>query len=61
MENKTSKGTDMTKKLDDFLGEDTTKQTIECKDDVCIIKNDKSIVERVHKTVITQDGRQLLT
>jgi len=52
---------DLDKKLDAFLGEDTDNQTIECKDDVCIIKNDKSIVERLNKKVITQDGRQLLT
>jgi len=51
---------DIDKNLDDFLGEDTEHQTIECKDDVCIIKNDKSIVERLNKKVITQDGRQLL-
>jgi len=51
---------DLDKKLDDFLGEDKENETIECKDDVCIIKNDKSIVEREHKKVITQDGRQLL-
>jgi len=61
METKGNKSNDLNKKLDDFLGEDKSTQTIECKDDVCIIKNDKSIVERVHKTVITQDGRQLLT
>ncbi len=60
MENETKKKKDLTGKLDDFLGEEST-QTIECNGDVCIIKNDKSIVERVHKTVITQDGRQLLT
>ena len=51
---------DLDKKLDDFLGEDKDEKNIECKDDVCIIKNDKSIVERMHKKVITQDGRQLL-
>lgn len=61
MEKETNKKKDLNGKLDDFLGGDATNQTIECKDDVCIIKNDKSIVERVHKTVITQDGRQLLT
>tara|TARA_R110000868_G_scaffold176916_2_gene414908 strand:+ start:9768 stop:9950 length:183 start_codon:yes stop_codon:yes gene_type:complete len=50
-------------KLDSFLEEtkDST-QTFECKDDVCIIKNDKSLIEVVrHKKVITDDGRQLLT
>ena len=51
---------DVNEKLDAFLGEDKEHETIECKDDVCIIKNDKSIVERLNKKVITQDGRQLL-
>jgi hypothetical protein len=51
---------DLEAKLDDFLGDTKETETIVCKDDVCIIKNDKSIVERLHKTVITQDGRQLL-
>ena len=49
--------------LDEFLAqnENQEKPTIECKDDVCIIKNDKSLVEIMNKKVITQDGRQLLT
>lgn len=59
MNNDTNKK-DLDKKLDDFLGGDKDAQELECKDDVCIIKNDKSIVERMHKKVITQDGRQLL-
>jgi len=47
-------------KLDAFLEEEKVGQTIVCTDDVCIIKNDKSIIEIVNKKVITQDGRQLL-
>jgi len=49
--------------LDEFLAqnENKGKQTIECNDDVCIIKNDKSLIEVMNKKVITQDGRQLLT
>jgi hypothetical protein len=49
--------------LDEFLAqnENNGKQTIECNDDVCIIKNDKSLIEVMNKKVITQDGRQLLT
>jgi hypothetical protein len=48
--------------LDEFLFQEDkkTNQTIECKDDVCIIKNDKDLVEVVGKRIITQDGRQLL-
>lgn len=49
-------------KLDSFLEEDKdNSKTLECKDDVCIIKNDKSLIEVVRtKKVITDDGRQLL-
>jgi len=49
-------------KLDDFLGEaNDNADNLECKDDVCIIKNDKSLIEVVRtKKVITDDGRQLL-
>jgi Holliday junction resolvase-like predicted endonuclease len=60
MENKKQK---LFTELDEFLAqnENKEKQTIECKDDVCIIKNDKSLIEVMNKKVITQDGRQLLT
>jgi hypothetical protein len=49
--------------LDEFLfqEEQTNVNKLECKDDVCIIKNDKDLVEVVGKRIITQDGRQLLT
>jgi hypothetical protein len=49
--------------LDDFLFQEelTNASKLECKDDVCIIKNDKDLVEVVGKRIITQDGRQLLT
>jgi hypothetical protein len=48
--------------LDEFLFQEDSKtsQTIECKDNVCVIKNDKDLVEVVGKKIITQDGRQLL-
>jgi hypothetical protein len=35
-------------------------QEMDCSTGVCIIKNDKSIVERINKKIITEDGRQLL-
>lgn len=35
-------------------------QEMDCSTGVCIIKNDKSIVERMNKKIITEDGRQLL-
>lgn len=48
-------------KLDDFLKdenqEDQTQEETETKR---IITNDKSIVERINKKVITEDGRELL-
>jgi len=46
------------KKLDKFLN---PLDTEECLSDECVIKSDKSIVERINKKVITEDGRQLLT
>ena len=57
-----NKKTKLFNELDEFLAqnENQEKTTIECKDDVCIIKNDKSLVEIINKKVITQDGRQLL-
>jgi len=45
------------KELDEFLGVDENTEEIE---DSIIVKSDKSIVEKAHKTIITEDGRQLL-
>lgn len=48
-------------KLDDFLGADKPKDSnLDCSSGTCKIKTDKSLVERVNKTIITEDGRQLL-
>ena len=33
---------------------------MDCNDEGCIIKTDKSLVERINKKIITEDGRQLL-
>jgi hypothetical protein len=46
------------KKLDAFL----EGQEMDCTGDECIIKTDKSIVERINKKIITDDGsgRELL-
>lgn len=48
--------------LDEFLFQEEAakNQNLECKDHVCVIKNDKDLVEVVGKRIITQDGRQLL-
>lgn len=48
---------DLNKSLEDFLG---TNQEDTCQGD-CVIKSDKSLIERINKKVITEDGRQLLT
>jgi hypothetical protein len=45
-------------KLDEFLTNEN--KNVECNDKGCIIKNDKSLVERINKKIITEDGRQLL-
>lgn len=33
---------------------------MDCSSGVCVIKNDKSIQERINKKIIIEDGRQLL-
>lgn len=47
----------LTKSLNDFLG----KEQEECSKEECLIKTDKSLIERINKKVVTEDGRQLLT
>ena len=55
---------DLKAALDSFLGEQPQtqqeNQEMDCSSGVCVIKNDKSIVERVNKKIIVEDGRQLL-
>jgi len=48
--------------LDDFLKSQNENQTqdLDCSSGVCVIKGDKSLVERINKKIITEDGRQLL-
>lgn len=66
MENKTNKNNEKTLKtaIDGFLGETNPKtdnsDEMDCSSGVCVIKNDKSVVERINKKIITEDGRQLL-
>jgi len=51
------------KAIDAFLNQPTTNeqnQEMDCSSGTCIIKNDKSIVERINKKIIVEDGRQLL-
>jgi len=54
-----NKKTQLNSDLDEFL--DTTNEyKPNCPDGVCIIKGDRSLVERINKKIITEDGRQLL-
>lgn len=46
---------DIKKIVNDFLGDEENS-----KENTSVIKSDKSIVERVDKKIITEDGRQLL-
>lgn len=66
MEKKTNQNDEknLNKALEGFLGE-TQAQTkgseeLDCTSGVCVIKNDKSVLERINKKIITEDGRQLL-
>ena len=52
------KKTDITKALDNMLESDN--QELDCSSGVCVIKGDKSLIERINKKIITEDGRQLL-
>lgn len=49
---------DLKKALDSML--ETQNQEVDCSSGVCVIKGDKSIIERINKKIITEDGRQLL-
>lgn len=52
------------KAVDAFLGaEPTTEQSqqeMDCSSGTCVIKKDKSLIERINKKIILEDGRQLL-
>jgi thymidylate kinase len=58
--NKNEKKTaeDLNKTLDGYLN--TENQDMDCSSGVCVIKGDKSLIERINKKIITEDGRQLL-
>ena len=48
------------KTLDGFLATENNDPNLDCSSGVCVIKGDKSLVERINKKIITEDGRQLL-
>ncbi len=62
MENNEIKKDDknLDKTLDGFLNTDNQDPNLDCTSGVCVIKGDKSLVERINKKIITEDGRQLL-
>jgi hypothetical protein len=52
------KSKDLNKALDGYLN--TENLDMDCSSGVCVIKGDKSLIERINKKIITEDGRQLL-
>lgn len=46
--------------LDSYLNNENQDPNMDCSSGVCVIKGDKSLVERINKKIITEDGRQLL-
>ena len=54
---------EVNKVIDSFLGDTQVKpeqQEMDCSSGTCVIKKDKSMVERINKKIIVEDGRQLL-
>lgn len=55
---------DLQNALNNFLGDQAANtqqsQDMDCSSGVCVIKGDKSLVEKINKKIITDDGRQLL-
>ena len=48
------------KALDGYLNTENQNPDLDCSSGVCVIKGDKSLIERINKKIITEDGRQLL-
>ena len=60
-----SDNNDLKKSINNFLtDEEKARQAqqanMDCSSGVCVIKGDKSLVERINKKIITEDGRELL-
>lgn len=53
---------DLNQGLDNFLGQSQEQPAQDnCNGDRdCMIKTDKSLVEKINKKIVTEDGRQLL-
>jgi len=58
--NNENKKKDLNDALDAILSNENQDPNLDCSSGVCIIKGDKSLVERINKKIITEDGRQLL-
>jgi hypothetical protein len=60
----TKKQQDLQNALNNYLGDQAANipqgQEMDCSSGVCVIKGDKSLVEKINKKIITEDGRQLL-
>lgn len=56
MEDNTKKEKQLQDKLNNFL-----KDSKQCEGDECLIKDPQELVQREHKKIITNDGRQLLS
>lgn len=54
------KDKDLDKALEGFLNTENKDPNLDCTSGVCVIKGDKSLIERINKKIITEDGRQLL-
>lgn len=59
-EEQTKKENNLNKVLDGYLNTENQDPNLDCSSGVCVIKGDKSLIERINKKIITEDGRQLL-
>lgn len=55
-DNTKNKEKDLQNKLNKFLNNNNN-----CEEEECLIKNNDELVQREHKKIITNDGRQLLS
>jgi hypothetical protein len=56
----TNKPNELNDALNGFLNTENKDPNMDCSSGVCVLKGDKSILERINKKIITEDGRQLL-
>lgn len=51
---------DLNSSLDGFIGQNSNENDENCNTEECRVKRDRSLVERINKKIITEDGKQLL-